>query len=541
MYRRIAHAPSRPGNAFAIALFEKPAALPTGYVALDRKSGGVISAAIKRAEFSAARGNLTTLYGADDPNQRIFVLGLGEREKFNPEVLRIGVAKLVRAAFAAKIERLELQILVGLEGKLDPDPAGRAIGDALAIANFDFDAFRGTAGKSNDVKAPPAKPLELMVSTERTAADGLERGLRIGESVNLARTLAATPPNVAHPQYIVNFAKEMAREVGLQCTIIDAEKAKSLKMGGLLAVGAAGSRPPAMIVLEWKGQGSKSKAQSDKNRGRETAHGNKPAAMGPLLLVGKAITFDTGGVSIKPAENMDKMKYDKCGGMAVLGAMHAIARLKIPQPVVGIVPVAENMLGENAYRPGDILTHHNGVTSEILNTDAEGRLILADALAYGTKTYQPRAVIDLATLTGACVVALGTVCAGAFCGNQAFRSHLFDAAEYTGERLWHMPLWDEHRQQIKGTHGDILNAGGREAGACTAAAFLSFFIEPDGPRKLPDLPWCHLDIAGVADVKADSSLFLKGPTGFGVRLLVRAIETLDMLQPRRGTLPTVGA
>lgn len=528
MYRRISLAPSRPANAFAIALFEKPTALPTGYVALDRKSGGVIGAAIKRAEFCASRGNLTTLYGADDPNQRIFVLGLGDRERFNAETLRIGVARLARAAFAAKIERLELQLLVGLEGRLDPDPAGRAIGDALAIANFDYDAFRGAAGGKNG----DAKPLDLAVSTERSVADALERGLRIGESVNLTRTLAATPPNIAHPQYITAFAKDMAKEVGLQCTAIDAEKAKTLKMGGLLAVGAAGSRPPAMIILEHKPKHLAPRAAADRSREKPRQAAGLNSA--PLLLVGKAVTFDTGGVSIKPADNMDKMKYDKCGGMAVLGAMHALARLKIPQHVVGIIPIAENMLGENAYRPGDILTHPNGVTSEILNTDAEGRLILADALAYGTKTYQPRAVIDLATLTGACVVALGTACAGAFCGNTAFRGHLFDAAEYTGERLWHMPLWEEHREQIKGTHGDIVNTGGREAGACTAAAFLSFFIQPDGPRKLPELPWCHLDIAGVADVKADTGLFTKGPTGFGVRLLVRAIETIDLMQPRRG-------
>jgi leucyl aminopeptidase len=220
-------------------------------------------------------------------------------------------------------------------------------------------------------------------------------------------------------------------------------------------------------------------------------------------------------------------------GLMEIGTMHAVARLKLPLHVVGIIPAAENMLGQTAYRPGDIVTFCNGVTGEILNTDAEGRVILADALAYGTREYQPQAVVDLATLTGACVVALGNVCAGAFCGNMSFRSHLFDAAEFTGERLWHMPLWDEHRQQIKGTHGDIVNTGGREAGACTAAAFLSFFIEPDGKTRMPELPWCHLDIAGVADVKKDTPLYQTGPTGFGVRLLVRALETWQHIQPKR--------
>jgi leucyl aminopeptidase len=222
------------------------------------------------------------------------------------------------------------------------------------------------------------------------------------------------------------------------------------------------------------------------------------------------------------------MKYDKCGGMAVIGAMHAIARLKLPMRVVGLIPAAENMVDERAYRPNDILTMTNGVTVEVTNTDAEGRLILADALAYGCQHYKPRAVIDLATLTGGVVVALGSACAGAFVNDADLRTHLFDAAEASGERLWHLPLWDEHKKLIKGTHSDIVNSAAvREAHPIQGAAFLSYFVAKDGDFKKKDpVPWAHLDIAGVVEAKGNNGSPLpKGPTGFGVRLLVRAIES----------------
>jgi leucyl aminopeptidase len=260
-----------------------------------------------------------------------------------------------------------------------------------------------------------------------------------------------------------------------------------------------------MIVLEWTGKGK--------------------AGTAPLLYVGKSITFDTGGYSIKPATSMTSMKYDKCGGMAVIGAMYAIAAQKLPVRVVGILPAAENMISEKAYRPDDIITFCNGVTAEITNTDAEGRLVLADALAYGTKTYKPAAVVDLATLTGGVVVALGDLCAGAFVNDPAFHKQLFAAGDHAGEKLWQLPLWDEHREAMKGPHSDIVNSGGRKAHPIQGAAFLSFFVGADAPTKMPTLPWCHLDIAGVADMESDTPLFPKGPTGFGVRLLSRLAAT----------------
>lgn len=514
MYRtiRVSSKPIASPAGVAVFLFDKTKTLPVGLGALDAKLGGVLSRAIARSEFSAGKGVVTALYPADAGKpqplaDRAWIVGLGDEGKFTTDTLRHAAARLVRTAFGAKAGSISIHATEALRDRCSAQDAGRAIGEGLSLSNFEFDQFKGAAngGKSD-------KQLDLTVSADAPGNDGtairegLQHGLLVAESANLARNLQATPPNVANPAYIADYAKRMAKQVGLSCDVIDASRAKELGMGGLLAVGSAGSTPPAMIVLEWKGSGRAAKAA-------------------PLLLVGKAITFDTGGISLKPADSMDKMKYDKSGGMAVIGAMHAVARLKLNTPVVGIIPCAENMPGQTAYRPGDILTHYNGVTSEILNTDAEGRVVLADALSYGTRKYKPRGVVDLATLTGACVVALGSWCAGCFCSDTAFRKQLFDAGDYSGERLWHLPLWDEHRAAIKGTHGDIINAGGREGGALTAAAFLSFFIEPDGAKQMPKLPWAHLDIAGVADTKKDTGLFATGPTAFGVRLLVRLIES----------------
>ena len=277
-------------------------------------------------------------------------------------------------------------------------------------------------------------------------------------------------------------------------------------MGGLCAVGRGGSEPPRLVCLEW---------QPEKALAKE----------GPLLLVGKGITFDTGGYSLKVGGSMKEMKYDKCGAMAVLGTMEAVARLNLPKRVVGVVALAENMIDREAFRVDDILTFYNGVTAEVTNTDAEGRLVLADALSYSTKRYNPSAVIDLATLTGGVVVGLGSYCAGMWCNDDMLRGRLDAAAETSGEALWRLPLWEEHRDLMRGLHADLVNsAATREAHPIQGAAFLSFFVGKDAPTQMPTLPWAHLDIAGVADTEKTGPLYSKGPTGFGVRLLVEMIR-----------------
>ncbi len=496
-------------DAVAVALFDQTKKLPEGYAALDKRVGGALSAAVKRSELSLGKGAVTCLYPSEGV-ERLYVLGLGAKEKFTGDVVRIAGAGLIKAAWSARLSSVSPDVQPGLAeaGKrsLNAAEIGRALGEGMEIARFDFDRFKGAVSKSNNGKDRPTK---LTVHLPGELSAGFDAGVTVGHAVNTARELAATPPNVANPRYIADYCKSMSRKLGLQCTVIDAKRAKELGMGGLTAVGQAGSTPPAMIVMSYKG----------KARGR-----GKPAD--PILLVGKAITFDTGGYSLKINNGMLGMKYDKCGGMAVIGAMQAIASLKLDQPVVGIVAAAENMVDTTAFRPNDIITMVNGVTVEVTNTDAEGRLVLADALAYGCKTYKPAAVIDMATLTGGVVVALGSVCAGLFCGDAALRSHLFNAADASGERLWELPLWDEHRDMMKGLHSDIVNSGAeRGAHPIQGAAFLSYFATPGGdPKKIGELPWAHIDIAGTADAKSDTPLYAKGPTGYGVRLVTRVVE-----------------
>jgi leucyl aminopeptidase len=490
-----------------IALFEKTTKLPDGFDALGKEAIAAVNEALARPDFSLTKGELRQVFSG---KSRILVIGLGEKAKFDADFLRQGAAKALKAAWAGKFDALHTLLAPTLGDSFATSGSlfGRALADGLALANFEFITFKGTANKpiKKDEKPKPA-PRTLAISAEKPLADGLSRGLTIAISTNITRTLAATPPNIAHPAYLVAYAKKLASQVGLKFSVIDAKKAESLGMGGLVAVGKAGLTPPALVILEHK------------------PSSKKPSNKGPILLVGKAVTFDTGGYSIKPAEGMDRMKYDKCGGMTVIGTMHALASLKVDQHVIGLIPIAENMVSDKAYRPGDIITFYNGVTSEITNTDAEGRLILADALAYGTATYKPQAVIDLATLTGGVIVALGPYCAGCFCADPNLRGRLFDAGDFTSEKLWHLPLWDEHRQQIKGTHGDLVNSAGRDAHPIQGAAFLSYFVGPDGSEKLPSTPWAHLDIAGVSDVKTEKGIFAAGPTGYGVRLLTRMIET----------------
>lgn len=517
MYRQIKLATrsstAAPG-AVALLLFAKTPRLPRGYNTIDRTSDHAVSQAIRRAEFTAAKGTITTLYPTRGP-KRLLIAGLGEAETFTSNAVRLATAQVVRTAFAARVSHVRLEAMAGIGSKLDPEEAGHAIADGLAIAGFDFSQFKGAANKAED----PNKPLNLTLEAEAALRESMVVGLKIGQGLSTARRLAATPPNVANPAYIVSASRKLARATGLRCTVIDSTKARQIGMGGLLAVGGAGSTPPALICLEHK--------PKNWDRTSNRRPGDKPRRKGPILLVGKAITFDTGGYSLKTGGSMARMKYDKCGGMAVIGAMEAIARLKLPAHVVGLVPCAENLIDQRAYRVNDIITFCNGVTCEVTNTDAEGRLVLADALAYGTKRYKPAAVIDLATLTGGVVVALGSSCAGLFCNNDLLRKKLEAAARKTGEQVWRLPLWNEHRVQMKGTHADLVNAADRKAHPIQGAAFLSHFVGDQAPKKMPTIPWAHLDIAGVADIEQDpgeSALYTKGPTGFGVRLLARLLQ-----------------
>jgi leucyl aminopeptidase len=298
--------------------------------------------------------------------------------------------------------------------------------------------------------------------------------------------------------------------VGLAVRVLDDKELERLGMGGLMAVGGGSPNKPRLIALEHRPAGGGGGGGSGKKKGAKNGANGSP----PLLVIGKSITFDTGGISIKPADKMGDMIYDKCGGMAVLGLMVALARSDFPLRVIGLLTSAENHVSGTAYRPGDIITQYNGVTVEVTNTDAEGRLVLADAIAWGIETYKPAAVVDLATLTGGCVVALGHTQAGLFSNDDALAAELAAAADTAGEKLWRLPVGDDQRDMIKSHHADIVNSAGRWGSPLTGAAFLTFAL----PEK-PKTPWAHLDIAGVADTDKELPLYAKGATGYGVRTL----------------------
>ncbi|MCG8408732.1 MAG: leucyl aminopeptidase [Phycisphaerales bacterium] len=382
----------------------------------------------------------------------------------------------------------------------------RALGNEAVeawVEGFLLAGFRYGAQRSKPLENGHDAVRRLTLATastqSRTIAAAAERARHLADATNLARFLGHEPPNVINPVTLAERCRTLARQYKLRCTILDDRQMKKKKMGAFLAVGLGSASKPRMIILEHPGKQPKAR---------------------PVVLVGKAVTLDTGGYSIKPANSIPDMKYDKCGGMAVIGALAGAARLGLRQRVVGIIGAAENMISDRAFRPGDIVRASNGKTIEVLNTDAEGRLVLADCLHYAEKVYNPRAVIDLATLTGACEIALGTACAGLMSTDDRLAKALIDSGERAGERLWRLPLWPVYREQINGTDGDIKNVGGRGAGAITAGMFLKEFVSDK-------TPWAHLDIAGPATTDKPTPTCPIGATGFGVRLL------LDYLQKRK--------
>ncbi|MCZ6601943.1 MAG: leucyl aminopeptidase, partial [Planctomycetota bacterium] len=366
----------------------------------------------------------------------------------------------------------------------------RAFAEGIHLGSYRFDPYKTGA---NEKKAVPLRSATLFLPGRkgaRQAASAAHLGEVVATSANLARDLGNTPSNDATPSYLARTAQGIARKRKLSCRVMNEAEMKRLRMGALLGVARGSREKPRFIILEHRG---------------------KRAAAETIVLVGKGITFDSGGISLKPPLKMEDMKFDMCGGAAVLGILDAVGQLGLKNHIVGLVPCTENLPGGSAQKPGDVVRTLSGKTIEVINTDAEGRLILADALAYA-KRYRPAAVIDLATLTGACIIALGHH-AGALMGTDDRLNHaLLGAGERTGERIWQLPIWPEYKKQIESVVADVKNTGGRPAGSITAALFLKEFIG--------DYPWAHLDIAGVAWTEMTSPIQDKGATGFGVRLVV---------------------
>lgn len=415
---------------------------------------------------------------------RVLVVGAGKPDLFNPQELRKIVGAAVRHLKGKSIRNVAL----ALEKEHTAPEFVSAATEGAILGNFDPDTLKSDKTDSKRIE-------NFMLLAEGDVAvlqAAVDRGRILGESQNFARDLANAPPNLLGPSVLAERARHMASEEGLECEILDQDRMKQLGMGALLAVAMGSAEPPAMIVLRYK----------PARAAKDSAH---------LGLVGKGVTFDTGGISIKPSDGMEKMKFDMAGGAAVIGAMRAIAQLKPRIPVTALIPAVENMPGSRAQRPGDIVTTLSGKTVEVLNTDAEGRMILADALTYAQKLGCTH-LVDAATLTGAIVVALGTVNAGVFANNEELQQRWLKASKAEGEKMWPMPMDAEYKEQLKNVYADLQNIGTRQGGAITAAMFLKEFADPT--------PWVHLDIAGIAWLDDAKPYMAKGPTGAPVRSFV---------------------
>ena len=455
---------------------------PFGLPKLDSK----LQAAIKQSskETKGKRGSIHIIHTHGIiPAEKIILAGLGHSHKITPEIIRSSSGKIAKKM--REIEIGEFSIVLPDKFPVKSDSAVSAIVEGVSLSLYSFDKYKKE-------KNPKLHSLTILVSDK--AKPHIARARIIADGVNFARSIANLPPNECAPANLAGFAKSLAAKNKLKCTVLSKNELRQKGFGGITAVGQGSKNEPKLIVLEYNGK------KDDM----------------PTVIVGKAVTFDTGGISIKPAEKMDEMKFDKCGGCTVLGIMKAVSELKMPVNLVGIIPSVENMPGGESYRPGDIVKLYGGSTAEILNTDAEGRLILSDALSYGVKTYKPKTVLDFATLTGACIVALGANVAGLVSNNSNTASRIKKSSDRTGEEVWQLPLNDDYMDMIKSDYADIKNVGtGRAAGAITAAAFLA--------NAVGNVPWVHFDIAGTAWVQTgskDKSYNPKGATGFGVRLVV---------------------
>ena len=427
-----------------------------------------------------------------NPADQTATLSIGAKEKITLETFRRAGGSLAKWITKNKVTELGIESASFSDFGLAPDQIAFALAEGILLGSFRFDKH-----KSKKDEPTPATVYFLDESLKST----LERASVICEATNLARAWAGEPANVINPVTLAERVQELAKEVGLKCTVLDDKQLAEMGAGAIVAVGQGSANPSRLIVLEYQ-PSVKSEAQ-------------------PVALVGKAITFDTGGYSIKTTLGMVGMKYDKCGAMAVLGTMVAAVKLNIQIPLVGILAASENMISDVSYRPNDILKTLSGKTVEIISTDAEGRLVLCDALAYAQQNFKPRAMIDIATLTGGIVTALGSNRAGLFSNDDELANALFSAGAATHERLWRMPLDEEYFDMIKSTDADMKNsAGAPKASPIIGATFLKQFVDDK-------TPWAHVDIAGVSDWDNEMPYCPKGASGFGVRLFVEYLSGLE--------------
>lgn len=475
-------------DAIVVNLFEGVTSPGGGTGAVDRALDGAVSKLIASGDIRGKRGEFTVIHTFGKlPAPRVVVAGLGKSEGFDVDKVRDLSANLARYLRRQRLRNVAtIAHGAGIAG-LDPEACAAAIAEGTILGLYRFLRHKKADEDSTD--------LESLAIVERDAAKvdamqrAVERGRILAEAANICRDMANEPGNYMTPTDMANKAEELARDAGIECEVYGPDWIREKGMGAFLGVAVGSVQEPRFIVLRYKGAGEEK----------------------PLALIGKGITFDTGGISIKPAENMGEMKGDMTGGAAVIAAMWALGKLRPRVNVIGVVPATENMPSGSATKPGDVLRSMLGKTIEVVNTDAEGRLVLADGIAYA-REQGAAALVDVATLTGAISTTLGNVAMGAFTNDGTLLERVKRAAAAAGEKMWELPMFEEYREQISSDVADIKNSGGRLAGSITAAFFLKEFAE--------DVPWVHLDIAGVDNYDRERGVYVKGSSGIPVRTLI---------------------
>ena len=462
--------------------------------AVDKALGGAIAQLINAGEVKGKLYETTVIhtFGKIEP-ARVVIAGLGKEKDFDLRRARSVTAEACRALRRAGAKRIGTVAHGAGLGSIDPEKAAQAVAEGAILGLYTFRKHQ-TKDEQKDIEEL------LIVEMDESKLPQMERGRTKGavlaEATNMARDMANEPANFMTPSQMAEIARKVAQDWGLECQVMERAEMQELGMGALLGVAQGSVQPPKLIVLSYKGD---------------------PSSKNTVGFVGKGITFDSGGISIKPSEGMSDMKGDMAGGAAVISAIRALAELKPKINVTGIIPATENLPGGSAIKPGDVVKALNGKTIEVVNTDAEGRLILSDALSYARKLgLSP--LVDVATLTGACHIALGDYCSGAFGNNQELIDKIIKAGQEAGECHWQMPMYEEYKEQNKSDIADIKNTGGRWGGAITAAQFLAEFVN--------DTPWVHLDIAGTSRTDKDRGFLVKGETGTPVRTLVNLVLSL---------------
>ena len=450
----------------------------------------VIRDIVDSKEFTGKEGSISVIHNnAGSSIKRVLLLGMGDRKKLEPDKTRNLTGKVVNKSKELATDEF---VIIPFKG-IDNEHVS-AIVEGIKLSDYSFSNYK----KNED--STDLNQVRILTGKDLTAIQNIIKSTSvISDAVIFTRDISNLPPNDCSPKVLASFSEKLSVNSKIKVRVIKKEEMETYGFGGILAVGRGSSNPPNLIVIEYSGSSKNEK---------------------PIVVVGKAVTFDTGGISIKPSEKMEEMKYDKCGGCNVIGIMKAISDLNLKTNVIGVIPAVENMPSGDSYRPGDIIKMYNSKTVEVLNTDAEGRIILGDALAFAVKTFAPQSIIDMATLTGAAIIALGSNVAAMMGNNRELVTKILEYSKQTGEKIWELPLFNEHKEQLKSSNADIKNIGGRGGGAITAAAFLSYFVD--------DIPWVHLDIAGTAwnqEGTKEKTYNPKGATGFGIRTIVKFIAS----------------